>query len=61
MNKIINLVYIMVAIVVAIYFAPFLIGVIASGIFQFLIGLGLVYFIVKNALKPNSNDYDKYQ
>jgi hypothetical protein len=51
----------MVAIVVAIYFAPFLIGVIASGIFQFLIGLGLMYFIVKNALKPNSSDYDKYQ
>ncbi len=61
MNKIINLVYIVAVIVVAMYFAPFLIGVIASGMFQFFIGLGLLYLIVKTALKPNTNDYDKYQ
>ncbi len=61
MNNLINLLSIVAAVVVAIYLAPFLIGIIASGIFQFCIGLALLYLIIKSALKPNANDFDKYQ
>jgi hypothetical protein len=61
MNKIINIVSIVAVVVVAIYFAPFLITVISSGVVQFLVSVGMIYLIVKTALKSNSNDYDKYQ
>ena len=61
MNKIINIVSIVAVVVVAIYFAPFLITVISSGVVQFLVSVAMIYLIVKTALKSNSNDYDKYQ
>ena len=61
MNKIINIVSIVAVVVVAIYFAPFLITVISSGVVQFLVSVGMIYLIVKTAFKSNSNDYDKYQ
>ncbi|MEN9896788.1 MAG: hypothetical protein RLZZ66_437 [Pseudomonadota bacterium] len=61
MNKIINIVSVVAVVIVAIYFAPFLITVISSGIVQFLVSVGMIYLIVRTALKSNSNDYDKYQ
>ena len=50
MNKIINIVSIVAVVVMAIYFAPFLITVISSGVVQFLVSVGMIYLIVKTKM-----------
>ena len=57
---VINGVYVMGAVIVAVYLAPLLIGLIASGVLQLLIGVIVVYCIVQVALNTAPN-FDKYR
>lgn len=57
---IINWLSVIVVIVGAIYLAPLLIGLIATGILQVFIGIGVVYCIVKIAMNSKT-DFDKYR
>lgn len=59
-NVITNWVFIIGVMIVAIYLAPLLIGLIASGILQLLIGILVVYCIVKVAMNSKT-DFDKYR
>ena len=55
-----NWVLVVGVIMAAIYLAPLLIGLIASGILQLLIGILVVYCIVKVAMNSKT-DFDKYR
>lgn len=55
-----NWVLVVGVIIAAIYIAPLLIGLIASGILQLLIGILVVYCIVKVAMNSKT-DFDKYR
>lgn len=55
-----NWVLVVGVIIAAIYLAPLLIGLIASGILQLLIGILVVYCIVKVAMNSKT-DFDKYR
>lgn len=61
MNLVINGLFIIGSVVAAIYLAPFLITLVASGIIQLLIGIGVVYCIIKIAYNSNPRDFDKYR
>jgi hypothetical protein len=61
MNLVINGLFIIGSVVAAVYIAPFLIALIASGIIQLLIGIGVVYCIIKIAYKSSPRDFDKYR
>ena len=59
-NLIINWLSVIAVIVGAVYLAPYLIGLIATGILQLFIGVGVVYCIVKIAMNSKT-DFDKYR
>ena len=59
MNIVINVLYVIVAIVGAIYLAPFLIALIASGVIQLLIGVLFVYLLFKLAQNANTRNLDR--
>ena len=60
MSNIINVLYVIGAVVIAIYVAPFLIVLIASGLIQLVIGLAFIYLLFKIAQNANKNDSDRY-
>lgn len=55
-----NWLFVIGVVIVAVYLAPLLIGLIASGILQLLIGVIVVYCIVQVALNTAPN-FDKYR
>jgi|GEM_PF-1756816 len=59
-SLIINWLSVVAVIIAAIYLAPFLIGLIATGILQLFIGIGVVYCIVKIAMNSKT-DFNKYR
>lgn len=59
MSNIINVLYVLVAAIGAIYVAPYLIALIASGLIQFLIGILFVYLLFKMAQNANTRDLDR--
>lgn len=60
MNKIINVLYVVGAVIAAIYLAPFLIALIASGLVQLVIGIAFVYLLFKIVQNANTRDLDRY-
>jgi hypothetical protein len=59
MSNIINVLYVLVAVIGAIYVAPYLIALIASGLIQLLIGILFVYLLFKMAQNSNTRDLDR--
>jgi hypothetical protein len=59
MSNIINVLYVLVAVIGAIYVAPFLIALIASGVIQLLIAILFVYLLFKLAQNANTRDFDR--
>ncbi len=59
MNIVINVLYVIAAIVGAIYLAPFLIALIASGVIQLLMAIVGVYLLFKIAYSSNTRDLDR--
>lgn len=59
MNAVINVLYVIGAVVGAIYVAPFLIALIASGLIQLLIGILFVYLLFKMAQNSNTRNLDR--
>ena len=59
MNIVINVLYVIAAIVGAIYLAPFLIALIASGVIQLLIAILFVYLLFKIAYSSNTRNLDR--
>ena len=59
MNIVINVLYVTGAVIGAIYVAPFLIALIASGLIQLLIGILFVYLLFKLAYSSNTRDLDR--
>jgi hypothetical protein len=59
MSNIINVLYVLVAVIGAIYVAPFLIALIASGLIQLLIAILFVYLLFKIAQNSNTRDLDR--
>ncbi len=59
MSNVINVLYVLVAVIGAIYVAPFLIALIASGVIQLLIAILFVYLLFKMAQNSNTRDLDR--
>ena len=59
MSNVINVLYVLVAVIGAIYVAPFLIALIASGVIQSLIAILFVYLLFKMAQNANTRDLDR--
>lgn len=59
MTNIINTLYVLVAAIGAVYLAPFLIALIASGVIQLLIAILFVYLLFKMAYSSNTRDFDR--
>ena len=59
MSNVINVLYVLVAVIGAIYVAPFLIALIASGVIQLLIAILFVYLLFKMAQNANTRDLDR--
>jgi hypothetical protein len=59
MNIVINVLYVIVAVVGAIYIAPFLIALIASGLIQLAIAILFVYLLFKMAYSSNTRNFDR--
>lgn len=59
MNIVINALYVTGAVVGAIYLAPFLIALIASGVIQLLIAILFVYLLFKIAYSSNTRNLDR--
>ena len=59
MSNVINVLYVLVAVIGAIYVAPFLIALIASGVIQLLIAILFVYLLFKMAYSSNTRDLDR--
>lgn len=57
MSNVINVLYVLVAVIGAVYVAPFLIALIASGLIQLLIGILLVYLLFKIAQNSNTRRF----
>jgi fatty acid desaturase len=60
MSKVINILYVAGAVIAAIYLAPFLIALIASGLIQLIIGIAFVYLLFKIVQNANTRDLDRY-
>jgi hypothetical protein len=59
MSNVINVLYVLVAVIGAIYVAPFLIALIASGVIQLLIAILFVYLLFKIAQNANTRNLDR--
>ena len=59
MSNVINVLYVLVAVIGAIYVAPFLIALIASGVIQLLIAILFVYLLIKLAYSSNTRNLDR--
>ena len=60
MSNVINVLYVLVAVIGAIYVAPFLIALIASGgVIQLLIAILFVYLLFKIAQNANTLNLDR--
>ena len=59
MSNVINVLYVLVAVIGAIYVAPFLIALIASGVIQLLIAILFVYLLFKLAYSSNTRNLDR--
>jgi hypothetical protein len=59
MSNIINVLYVLVAVIGAIYVAPFLITLIASGLIKLALGGAFVYLLFKIAQNSNTRDLDR--
>jgi hypothetical protein len=59
MNIVINVLYVIVTVIVAIYIVPFLIALIASGLIQLAIGILFVYLLFKMACSSNTRHFDR--
>lgn len=60
MSNVINVLYVITVVIIAIYIAPFLIALIASGLVQLALGIVFVYLLFKIAQKTNTRDLDRY-
>ena len=60
MNYVVNTLLILAAIIFAVYIAPFLIALIASGIIQLLITIAVIYCVIRLALNNDRSDADRY-
>jgi hypothetical protein len=61
MNIVGNVVFVICAVIAALYLAPFLIALIASGLLQLVFALAFVYCLIKLARNSKSRDFDDYR
>lgn len=60
MSMVINVLYVIGVVVIAIYVAPFLITLMASGLIQLVITIAFVYLLFKMAQNAKPKDLDRY-
>lgn len=60
MQHLLNIAYVIGVVVIAIYIAPFLIALMASGLIQLILTIAFVWIIFKMAFNGNSDKFDRY-
>ena len=61
MNIVGNVVFVIGAVIAALYLAPFLIALIASGLLQLMLAIAFVYCLIKMARSSKPRDFDDYR